>query len=99
MKSGLSEPAEVKKYTEEYQSESDLFIQFMKEKMVESDDGEVILKLEQIFFEYKEWFRQTKGNGAKCPSRKELKANISKKFGNKSIPNNKNAWIGLKIKD
>ena len=99
LKSGLIEPAEVKKNTEEYQSESDLFIQFMNEKLVEADDGEVILKLEEVFFVYKEWFRQTKGNGAKCPSRKELKANISKKFGNNSIPNNKNAWIGLKIKD
>ena len=99
LKSGLSEPAEVRKYTEEYQSESDYFVQFMNEKIVELEGGDVVLKLEEIYFEYKEWFKQTRGNGVKVPSRKELKTNITKKFGSRNVPNNKSAWAGLAIKD
>ena len=44
LKSGLSEPAEVRKYTEEYQSESDFFIQFINEKIVELDDSDAQLR-------------------------------------------------------
>ena len=44
LKSGLSEPAEVQKYTEEYQSESDFFIQFINEKIIEVDDEESVLR-------------------------------------------------------
>ena len=99
LKSGLSEPAEVRKYTEEYQSESDLFVQFMNDKIVEVDDADVVLKLEDIYFEYKTWFKQTKGMGTKVPSRKELKTNLTKKYGKKSVPNNKSAWIGLAMKE
>ena len=99
IKSGLSEPAEVRKYTEEYQSESDYFVQFMNEKLVEQDSNDTILKLNEIYFEYKEWFKQTRGTSIKIPTRKELKTNITKKYGKKSVPNNKEAWIGLAIKE
>jgi P4 family phage/plasmid primase-like protien len=99
LKNGAKEPAEVLKYTEEYQSESDFFIQFMNEKIVELDDSEVQLKLDEIYYEYQLWFKQTKGQGTKCPSRKDLKTNLSKKFGAKSVPNNRNAWLGLAIKE
>ena len=68
LKSGLSEPAEVRKYTEEYQSESDFFIQFINEKIVELDDCETQLRLDEIYYEYQLWFKQTKGQGVKCPS-------------------------------
>ncbi len=99
LKSGLSEPAEVRKYTEEYQSESDFFIQFINEKIVELDDSDTQLRLDEIYYEYQMWFKQTKGQGVKCPSRKELKANLTKKFGSKTVANNKNAWVGLQIKE
>lgn len=99
LKSGLSEPAEVRKYTEEYQSESDFFIQFINENIIELDDSDKPLRLDEIYYEYQLWFKQTKGQGAKCPSRKELKSHLSKKFGAKCAANNKNAWIGLGIKE
>lgn len=99
LKSGLTEPAEVRKYTEEYQSESDYFIQFINEKIIELDDSEAQLRLDEIYYEYQVWFKQTKGQGVKCPSRKDLKNNLTKKYGAKSVPNNKNAWIGLAIKE
>jgi putative DNA primase/helicase len=96
---GLREPAEVKKYTDEYKSESDNFIQFINEKIIEVDDSEQELRLDEIYFEYQNWFKQTKGITAKCPSRKDVKTNLTKKYGAKSNPNNRNGWIGLAIKD
>ena len=99
LKSGLSEPAEVRKYTEEYQSESDNFIQFINEKIIELDDTEVQLRLDEIYYEYQMWFKQTKGQGVKCPSRKDLKSAFTKKFGKKGAPTDKNAWLGLGIRE
>ena len=98
LKSGITEPAEVQKYTEEYQSESDFFIQFINDKIVEVDEDDVVLKLEDVYYEYKEWFKQTKGTNVKCPTRKELKININKKFGKKQIANKQQAWYGIAIK-
>lgn len=98
LKSGITEPAEVQKYTEEYQSESDFFIQFMNEKIIEVDDDDTVLKLEDVYYEYKLWFKQTKGTNVKCPNRKELKVNINKKFGKKQIPNKQQSWIGIALK-
>ena len=100
LKSGLTEPAEVRKYTDEYQSESDFFIQFFNEVIIELDNCDAKpLKIDSVYCAYQEWFRQTKGQNAKCPTRKELKANMNKKYGSKTAPNNKNIWIGLGIKD
>ena len=98
LKSGITEPSEVQKYTEEYQSESDFFIQFINDKIVEVDEDDVVLKLEDVYYEYKEWFKQTKGTNVKCPTRKELKININKKFGKKQIANKQQAWYGIAIK-
>ena len=100
LKSGLTEPSDVRKYTEEYQSDSDFFIQFINERIVELDNCDTKpLKIDSIYAVYQEWFRQTKGQNVKCPSRKELKTNLNKKFGAKCSPNNKNIWIGLALKD
>ena len=59
----------------------------INEKIIEVDDDDAVLKLEDVYFEYKHWFKQTKGTSVKCPNRKELKININKGSGKKQIPN------------
>ena len=73
-------------------------IQFINEKIIELEsDNE--LRLDEIYYEYQNWFKQTKGTSVKCPSRKDVKANLTKKYGAKMNPSNKNSWIGLAIKE
>ena len=97
---GIKEPAAVKKYTDEYKSESDLFTQFINEKIVlcqnENPDP---LRLTDIYYCFQEWHRQTKGHNSKCPSRNELKNNMNKKYGDKCDQDNKNIWCGIAFKE
>ena len=92
---GIKEPNEVLLQTKMYQTESDQFVQFMNENVVEIDDynGEGI-KLDDIYFIYQEWYKQTRGVNTKIPSRKELKKNLEKKYGK---CNEKNRWFGISL--
>ena len=99
-KHGIREPAAVKKYTEEYKSESDLFTQFINEKIVVcGEENSTPLRLTEIYYCFQEWFRQTKGHSQKPPSRTELKNNLNKKFGDKADEDNKNIWSGIAFKE
>ena len=99
-KNGIKEPAAVKKYTEEYKSESDLFTQFINEKIIVcGEENSTPLRLTEIYYCFQEWFRQTKGHSQKPPSRTELKNNLNKKFGDKADEDNKNIWSGIAFKE
>ena len=99
-KHGIREPAAVKKYTEEYKSESDLFTQFINEKIIVcGEENSTPLRLTEIYYCFQEWFRQTKGHSQKPPSRSELKNNLNKKFGDKADQDNKNIWCGIAFKE
>ena len=89
-KNGIKEPEEVKKAHDEYQSESDYFVQFINDKLVvlENCDSKGI-KLEDIYFVFKQWFSHTMGYSGKCPTKKDLKSSLTKKFGSKSSSDNK----------
>ncbi len=96
-KNGIKEPEEVKKFTEEYKSESDIYMQFFNEKLVVLDDCDNEgIKLDDIYFVFQEWFKEANGQSNKCPTRKELTSNLNKRYGNK---NNKKVWKGLAFKD
>ena len=75
------------------------FERFIKEKIIETEE-ETTLRLDEIYYEYQLWFKNTHAIVLKCPSRKELKLNITKVFGDKTVSStNKNAWNGLKINE
>ena len=98
-KQGIKEPAAVKKCTQEYKSESDLFSQFISEKIVTTDNPTAApLRLTDIYFIFQEWIRQTRGHNTKVPSRQELTNNMNKQFGDKTSGDNKNVWSGIAIK-
>ena len=99
-KFGIKEPSAVKKCTQEYKSESDLFSQFISEKIITTDNPtSAPLRLADIYFIFQEWIRQTRGHNTKVPSRQELTNNMNKHFGDKSSSDNKNVWSGIAIKN
>ena len=98
-KNGIKEPAAVKKCTQEYKSESDIFSQFISEKIITTDNSSSSpLRLADIYFVFQEWIRQTRGHNTKVPSRQELTNNMNKQFGDRTSSDNKNVWSGISIK-
>ena len=95
LKDGLREPTDIKKNTEDYHVETDMFIQFFNEKIVELDNcNGKGLKIDDIYFVYGEWFKQAKGQGAKVPSRKDLQNNLAKRYGSKVVTAGKTTiWV------
>jgi len=98
-KNGIKEPADVKRNTEDYQVESDMFVGFINERLIEVDNADSDgIKLDDIYFVYGDWHKQAYGQNTKCPTRKELKENLAKKYGKKAT-NSKNMWMGLAFKE
>ena len=95
---GIREPADVKKQTKEYQNESDHYVMFFNEQIVElGEEYEgVTLKLDDIWFVYQEWFKQVKGSSVKIPARKDLKKNLDNRFGK---CNEHNRYKGITLKN
>ena len=99
-KNGIKETAAVKKCTQEYKSESDIFSQFISEKIITTDNSSSApLRLADIYFIFQEWIRQTRGPNTKVPSRQELTNNMNKQFGDRTSSDNKNVWSGISIKN
>ena len=96
-KNGLKEPQDVKKNTDNYQAESDMFIGFINEKLMEVEDG-VGIKLDDIYFVYQDWHKHAYGQNSNCPTRKDLKDNLLKKYGKQSL-NNNNVFYELAFKE
>jgi len=96
---GIYEPAEVKRNTDEYHNESDIFTQFMNEKIIELDsnyEGSGI-KLDDAYFVFQEWYKQACGSNNKTPSRKDLKKNMCNKYG--KCNNVKSYWKGITFRN
>ena len=98
-KHGIKEPSEVKRQTEDYKADSDIFISFLNERIIETDNCDNNgLKFDDLHFVYSEWHKQTYGNNPKSYNKKEFKVNLIKKYGNKAV-NSKNLWMGISFKD
>ena len=78
-KEGLYEPPAVRLETQNYQNDSDCFSQFFNE-CIEEKPGDYI-HLDIAFKAFIDWFNISFGNNSKHPSKKDLKTNMIKKFG------------------
>jgi P4 family phage/plasmid primase-like protien len=96
---GIKEPYSVTKHTKEYQNESNQFVQFINENIIESEEcnGQE-LKLDDIYFVFQEWYKEGKGKNAKIPTRKDLQKDLEKKFGKCSGVGRKAGWVGITFK-
>jgi nitrate/TMAO reductase-like tetraheme cytochrome c subunit len=72
---------------------------FITNRIETTEDQEQELRLDEVFYEYQNWFKQEKGIMVKCPSRKRVRDELNAIFGKQINPNNKNGWMGLKIKE
>lgn len=89
---GLFEPEEVKKATREYQKTSDIYIEFIDDTIVK--DSNSIIRLDDTYGHFKVWYRQS--FDGKCPSRRDFKIGMEKKFG-KYVAGGKGGWPGYRF--
>lgn len=90
---GLDEPDDVKQYTKEYQKNSDFYSEFFSEFLVETNNPKDIVKIDQVYSIFKNWYKECHGISKNSPARKNLKQQMEKRFGNY-----KNGWKQMKLK-
>ena len=83
-KNGLVISQEVIKYTEEYQKNMDMYIDFLTERFIHTNNKDDQISLTYAHEEFKLWF-QDSYNHNKYPSKKELKKYFEKKYGKKMV--------------
>lgn len=93
----LSEPKEVTAATDEYQKMSDVYIEFVEDKLVQTTNKNCILKLEDAYGVFRAWYKS--GCEGKLPPRKDFKTALEKKFGQKYGTGSKAGWVGWMYKE
>lgn len=76
---GLKEPKEVKACTKNYRVLNDVYAEFIDENIEEYPKG--TMTMHEIFGVFKLWYKESYGD-VKCPSKKDLKNYMEKKYGN-----------------
>lgn len=84
---GLKEPLSVRRATEEYQKDSDLYAQFRDDQFKRDKFGTV--KLDESYITFKSWF--SNNMNSKPPTRREFKLNMTRKFG---CEYSTRGWVG-----
>jgi P4 family phage/plasmid primase-like protien len=93
----LNEPREVTAATDEYQKMSDVYIEFVEDKLVQTSNKSCILKLEDAYGVFRAWYKS--GCDGKLPPRKDFKTALEKKFGQKYGTGSKAGWPGWMYKE
>jgi len=91
-KQGLKEPESVMKFTRSYQRKSNVFLEFVDEKLESVEDKKETLTISSVYIVYKQWHQENFSE--KPPTRNTVKEQMEKIYGPQ-----KTAWKGLKFKD
>lgn len=92
---GLIEPAKVTQFTLEYQKNSDIYLEFINDNIIKTNNPNDTLGIRNIYKAFKIWFRECKSD--KCTiDQKELKKHIQDKLG---LFNKLNKLVGYKLLD
>lgn len=106
---GLKEPKEVTLATDLYQADNDIYLQFIRERIIREDDEEVakktFIRIREVQDEFKEWYRENYPSWSKEQIGKStLKHEINRRLGIISSEtdiygfNSKNSrWYGYKF--
>lgn len=92
-RNGLKEPVKVVKYTKDYQSDSDIYQQFIDEIIEITKDDKDILTIKEAFSDFKEWFRESHYE-KKFPSKNEFIKEFEKRFDKPT----KHGWRKMRSK-
>lgn len=93
---GLIVPQEITKYTEEYQKNMDVYIEYLNERLQKTDNKKDRIPLDDAHDEFKDWYVDNY-NTAKYPTKRDLKRYLEKKVGKKYV--NQQYIIGFKKVD
>jgi len=79
----LREPDEVREYTNKYRDQNNHFKEFINDciEIVNDDNSKLVLKNEQIFLEYKVWYKNNFSNTNGIKKQKDLKTFMDKEYG------------------
>jgi hypothetical protein len=86
----------VSDFTKRYQTESDLYLEFVGDCVESVDDQRARLSLKQVWEIFKLWFKESYPN-TKMPSKNELKKQLDTKLG--ELPKGSRGWQGMQIKE
>ena len=95
IKPGLHEPPEVLACTNNYRKFNDIYAEFLSENVEEYPNSQ--LKIEEIYSIFKIWYKESYTE-SKCPSKKELKGYMEKKYGPYGKGGGrKGGWRGIRL--
>jgi P4 family phage/plasmid primase-like protien len=83
-KEGLKVPREVVKFTEEVQSNCDLYTEFVIDNLEQTNEVQDFLDMNELYDEFKIWYEDTFSNH-KFPSKKDFKNYLVKKYNKKIV--------------
>lgn len=79
---GLVEPDEVKFSTNKYKAENDIYQQFIDSKLEKTEDLEEFIRMNDMFSEFKEWYKENHSSYRKEPiSKHKMKKEMLKRLG------------------
>ena len=90
---GLTAPPKVCKYTDDYQKKSDLFQQFIKERLEKTKSKKDFVSLNDMYDEFKAWFKESHTD-KRCANKNDFREEIEEKIGLE----NKGGWRYYKFK-
>ena len=80
---GLFIPKEVTKFTEEYQKDMDIYVDFINSRLIKTEKKTDKISLQSVHDEFKNWYT-TNYNCQRYPLKKDMKKYFEKKYGKKS---------------
>lgn len=79
---GLYVPKEILKFTEEYQKDMDMYIDFINTRLIKTDKKTDKISLQSVHDKFKIWYSTTY-NCSKYPLKRDMKKHFEKKYGKK----------------
>lgn len=94
IKPGLHDPPQVTRCTKNYRMFNDIYAEFIDENIEENAQSS--LKIDEVFAVFKMWHKDTYGD-MKCPTKRELKAYMERKFGKYTSKGKNKGWRGIRF--
>ena len=83
-KNGIKPPQDITKYTDEYQKQCDIYIDFIKNSIEFTDNESDSLCISEVHDEFKMWYSDNY-NVNKIPSKVDFKKYLQKKYGKSKV--------------
>jgi len=96
----LREPKEVTEYTAKYRDQNNHFKEFVNDKVIISPENEAVVKIEELFIEYKVWYKDNLGTSNGQKKQKDLKIFMDNEYGEYWVEGTsytKRGYKGIKI--